>query len=289
VDRKDPAIVNIAKEFNAIVFSHSFQDFSQQRNFSLKKATGDWILVLDADEVLAGEDVERLKTTRAVACMLDQLNYTNDANQARFIPAENEITRRFGFKGYFPVPVIRFFRNREGFHFTRKVHEMVDESIYEKGLWDEVEKTNIPIHHLKGLKGPEALGATEMRYLGLLKKEVKANPKNFKAWSDMGTITLFTLNNPSQAIGHFQKSLGINPKFGEARMNLAFALGRIGEWEKALEIYSTLPKDFHSLTNKAACLASLNRKEEAMACYKKALELRLEMREEIEKRIQSLK
>lgn len=43
--------VKIAEEYGALVFQFPWcDDFSAARNFSLSKATGDWILVVDADE-----------------------------------------------------------------------------------------------------------------------------------------------------------------------------------------------------------------------------------------------
>lgn len=48
--------VKIAKELGAIIFEHKLDgDFSQQRNFGLSKAQGDWILFLDADERISKE------------------------------------------------------------------------------------------------------------------------------------------------------------------------------------------------------------------------------------------
>ncbi|NPV79254.1 MAG: glycosyltransferase [Firmicutes bacterium] len=46
--------VEIAKSYGAKVYFHEWKnDFAEARNASLEKATGDWILVMDADEVLA--------------------------------------------------------------------------------------------------------------------------------------------------------------------------------------------------------------------------------------------
>lgn len=45
---------SIAKKFGAEVFEHDLDnDFSKQRNFGLKKASGDWILFVDSDEIVA--------------------------------------------------------------------------------------------------------------------------------------------------------------------------------------------------------------------------------------------
>lgn len=49
-DESTDKTLEIAKSFNAKIFIHKKVDFANQRNFGLSKATGDWILYLDADE-----------------------------------------------------------------------------------------------------------------------------------------------------------------------------------------------------------------------------------------------
>src|SRR3989338_5592832 len=52
----------IAKRFNAKVYDFKWaDDFSAARNESLKHATKDWILILDADEVMDKEAVKTIK------------------------------------------------------------------------------------------------------------------------------------------------------------------------------------------------------------------------------------
>lgn len=48
--------VKIAKELGAVVYSHAFLgSFAAERNFGTDKASGDWVLQLDSDEVLTDE------------------------------------------------------------------------------------------------------------------------------------------------------------------------------------------------------------------------------------------
>lgn len=58
--------IEIAKRNGACVYSHKFTDFASQRNFSLSKAKGTWVLFVDADErvtpALASEIAQIVKS-----------------------------------------------------------------------------------------------------------------------------------------------------------------------------------------------------------------------------------
>ena len=52
----------IALKFTSDVFDFSWNDdFSSARNFSISKATKDWILVLDPDETITENDLVKIK------------------------------------------------------------------------------------------------------------------------------------------------------------------------------------------------------------------------------------
>src|SRR4051812_11925913 len=58
----EDSTVEIAKSFGAKIFSIPWEnDFSKARNYSLEQATSDWILVLDADEVIEKTDHLKIK------------------------------------------------------------------------------------------------------------------------------------------------------------------------------------------------------------------------------------
>ena len=51
----DDATYSIASEFGARIIHHDWQGFGAQRQFAVEAASHDWILMLDADEVLRSE------------------------------------------------------------------------------------------------------------------------------------------------------------------------------------------------------------------------------------------
>ena len=294
VDKIGPEIEETARNFGFRLFERKFSgDFSEYRNFSIRQATKDWILILDADELLSPEDLQKLRQIAGsgehIACMLNQINYTNDTNQLRFVPLKNQITELFGFSGMFVVPIIRFFKNSIGLHFTRRVHEMVDETIAKKGIWEKVNKTDIPLHHLKLLKGPEEFKKTELRYLGLSELETADNPQNFKAFFDIGTTYLFTERKYPEAIKNLKKSLDISPDFLPAKLNLAYAYCQTKEYENALDLYKKTPENYRILSNILTCLFYLKKYKEALDCCEKLIALEPSMRGELKKKIGIIK
>ncbi len=104
----------IAESYGATV--HSFEwcnDFSAARNESLKYVTGDWVLVLDADEVLVPDIVPALK----------------QAIQSEQYLVLNLIRQEIG-AAQSPYSLIsRLFRRHPELQFTRPYHAMIDDSV----------------------------------------------------------------------------------------------------------------------------------------------------------------
>jgi len=128
--------VAIALEHGAkIVHSPWQDDFSLARNASLKEATGDWILILDADEELMVEDRGRWQATLA------------DASRAGFL-VELENLR----DGESPTRslVMRVFRNHPTVRFRGLLHERVDDTLDEVALREGWTLGQLPariVHH----------------------------------------------------------------------------------------------------------------------------------------------
>jgi tetratricopeptide (TPR) repeat protein len=130
------ATVAIAQEFNAQV--HHFpwnDDFSAARNESLKYATGDWILVLDADEALA----------TAIVPLLQQ------AMQHENYLVVNLLRQEIGATQSPYSLVSRLFRRHPDICFTRPYHAMVDDSVAQlmqrEPQWQVVDLPEVAILH----------------------------------------------------------------------------------------------------------------------------------------------
>lgn len=125
--------VEIAKSYGAKVFNHKWSnDFSEARNISLEKATKDWIIVLDGDEVLPQEDGKKLKHLINTTSM-----------EALYLRLENIVDN----KSLGDAVVLRVFRNNKSYRFRNKMHEQVIFSIEEYAGKDKIQATNLRILH----------------------------------------------------------------------------------------------------------------------------------------------
>jgi len=106
--------VEIAREFGAEIYSFAWcDDFSAARNAALEHATGDWILMLDADEELPAAQHEKLRADMrcagTIAFRLPLVNVGKEDEGRSFVP--------------------RLFRNAPPVGFTGRIHEQVSASL----------------------------------------------------------------------------------------------------------------------------------------------------------------
>lgn len=124
--------VQVARQYGAQIEYFQWEnDFANARNYSLKFATGDWILVLDADEQLA-EGIE----------FLTGLKSTNF--EGFYVTVKSPL----GVNGCEADDhVVRLFRNGRGYKFTGAIHEQVAGSIKERQGPDSIGFSAIVLKH----------------------------------------------------------------------------------------------------------------------------------------------
>lgn len=126
--------LQIAKSFDAEIEHFNWiNNFSAARNKSLQKATADWILHLDADEVLDESSKPIIKRIiefkEADAFRVSVRNYHPPGDMVAFQDSNQ----------------IRLFRNHPKYRFQNKIHEQIYPSLFKSNA--SIADSDILIHH----------------------------------------------------------------------------------------------------------------------------------------------
>jgi Flp pilus assembly protein TadD len=138
----------IAKGAGAIVSDFEWTDnFAAARNFSLSKATREWIFVLDADEALDSGDTARIRSlirdSDADGFSFETRNYSCDSSLEAWRPVAGKEVVPKSFPGWFPSEKVRLFRNSPDVRFEGAIHELVEPSILHSS--GAIERADIPV------------------------------------------------------------------------------------------------------------------------------------------------
>jgi len=222
----------LAKECGAQVQHLDWcDDFAAARNESLKYTTKDWILVLDADEVLAKKDLIKIKeliqSDEYDAYSLDQRSYTDNYTYAGWQPCDNY--QECKASGFFITKIVRLFKRGPKFH--GKVHESVENNIQGK-----IQDSKIPIHHYGHLKGEQSLTQKREKYLKLGLAQIEKTPNDPKPYYDAARIYKNT-NQLLKAAEFFEKAEKLKPGYRAVYTNLADIYANLNQTDKAVEYY----------------------------------------------------
>lgn len=110
--------VEIAKELGAVCHYRQWAGFAEQKNYALSLATGDWVLSLDADEVLSPELVTEIKQLLASSSATEYDGY----RIPRVLYIGDQPVRHGGF---YPDAQLRLIKKGAGTFNDRLVHEAI--------------------------------------------------------------------------------------------------------------------------------------------------------------------
>jgi glycosyltransferase involved in cell wall biosynthesis len=139
--------VEIAKSFGAKVFVEEWKGFAAQKNSAIDKATGDWILSLDADEEVSTGMREFLVLTLFGR---HQQEFEHFRGGMIFSRRNCFLGRRIRHGGFYPDPKLRLFRLGSARFEDRPVHEdlrLNEGTEYRPSLFYEMGDPIEIIHH----------------------------------------------------------------------------------------------------------------------------------------------
>jgi len=227
---------DIAAVFGAKVFDFKWNDdFSEARNFSLSKASGDWIFMLDADEVISSLDHEAFKllvnngNSGPVAYSIVTRNYTMQANTIGWVANDGTEPEREAGNGWFPSQKVRLFKNDARIRFEYPVHEMVDPGLNRLGI--PIKKCAIPVHHY-GKLNAEINGRKSRTYYAIGRKKLAELGDNLAAIRELA-IQAGHLEKHEEAIELWQRFIPQQPDDPEAYLNMGTAYWNLGNFDQA--------------------------------------------------------
>ncbi len=232
---------DIAKEFTDKIYDFKWcNDFSKARNFSISKASNDWMLVLDADEFVINFNKDMV---------YEFISNSSNRNKVGRIQRINMMEDSDGNKRYIER-VNRLF-NKKYFHYEGIIHEQI---VAFDGEFYETENVNITAEHLGYIK--EVLNRTNKldRNIDLLKLALRDNSEDPYIYFQLGK-SYYVLKDYETSAKYFEKALSFELDFRlEYVENLietyGYSLINSGRYSDALvlencfEVYSN-SSDFH--------------------------------------------
>ncbi len=256
----------VATGFGARVVDFAWVDnFAAARNVALDHATGDYVLWLDADDVIEPPHRAKLET------LLGQLR--PDGNDAYVLRCVCDHSKG----GLLMVDQPRLFPRRDDIRWVYRVHEVINPALERAGV--AMKRTDIDVRHT-GYSDAEIHEKKRERNLILLHREMAERPDDPFIYYYFGT-TEFERKQWQEALGYFL--------IGQAKCKskesiscklfamIAWTYQILSRYEESLFIADAglgqFPDDGELLFRKAVALRYLHRTVEAEACWKRILEL----------------
>ena len=218
--------VEIAESFGARVLHEEWRgDFAAPRNTSIDAATGDWILVLDADEELV--DGARLRDL-----LHDEDIEGYCLREVNFIGEERGIESVVN-------SAFRLFRNRPAYRYSGALHEQIMGTVDPAG-GACTRFVGIEIHHYGYLEPTNRAKEKTDRNMAIVMEEVARKPTD--------SFTLFNAGVEFQRVGRFEEALdyfrasfthlaSLKAYYASLLLrNIVATLNSLERWDEALDV-----------------------------------------------------
>jgi tetratricopeptide (TPR) repeat protein len=233
----------IAAEYGAEIVTVPWNnDFARARNYVLAQAKSDWVLVLDADEMLdasARNLIPRLIEDPTVAGYdIVGWNYVGDAGYRssgeQAVVNEGKLPEAASYPAYFRTLHTRLFRCDPRIRFEHCVHESVCDSMETSQL------TRRPaafiLHHFGVVEDiDEQRKAKGSLYYSLALEKAATSKRSYRANLDAGMSEFDYAKRPLAALPYFKTAMMLAPKQPAAWLYGGMCLTRLGRHAEALK------------------------------------------------------
>lgn len=234
--------MEIARQYGANVFSIPWEsDFAKARNRSLAAVHSDWVLMMDADEMLDSDAARvmpaHLEAGSAMGYTVVIRNYVDDLNGHLWDqPAQRNLNPpKFAeqYPGYLDHVNVRLFRRHADVYYQGAVHETVGYRLFELG--GRIDEAKFLIHHFGFLDSEEIRSGKAMYYRELGRRKLVELPDNALAHYELGTEESEHFHDYEAALPLFRRACELNPRFGPAWLFYGKTLARLGKYKDALD------------------------------------------------------
>ncbi|WP_198139086.1 glycosyltransferase [Crocosphaera chwakensis] len=264
--------VEIAQKFGANVPTFEWgDDFAEARNEALKYVTGDWVLVLDADEVLNKKVGSQIKEA------IDK-----DENLV-----VNLVRHEIGSSQSPYSLVSRLFRKHPEVSFSRPYHAIIDDSVSEllkkESHWKIVDLPAITVFHYGYTPGAIASLDKYNRAQQAMENFIKEHPNDPYTCSKLGALYA-QIGKEKQAIKLFKQGLKSNKADTHVLYELHYHLGNllskeeekekaIKHFQKAIDQPIMAPLKLGAYNNIGVVLQSMGDYKNAAQAYETTLKI----------------
>jgi glycosyltransferase involved in cell wall biosynthesis len=258
-------------------------DFAAARNRALAEVKADWVLMLDADEVLDPDAIEAIPAlaaaTNVAGYQVSIRNYVLSLEDriwdrpAR--PNDFRLPAANAFPAYIDHENVRLFRRDARIFFVGRVHESVGPRIEECNLG--LGHAPFLIHHFGMASDAETRAQKNRFYRDLGKLKTAEMPDNAQAHLELGLVELDNFGNLEEALACFKRACELNPLLGVAWFFAGIAHVRLGQHRESLRCLQRAQKNGCTTPAVAETLGdahyNLGEFPEAVRAFERALKL----------------
>jgi len=257
-------------------------EFARARNRALEAVQSEWVLVLDADEVLdadARNAIPALLERSSVDGYLVPIwNYVPTRHEhlwdrpAKPNPGKLEAAAKY--PAYTDHENVRLFRRLPEIRFVGRVHETVGSTILETGR--KLGRASFIIHHFGFVVEAETRARKNHIYRELGREKIRDMPDNAQAHLELGLVEFDNFNNDAEAAKLFARACELNPRLTVAWLFAGLVRVRLGQYREALACLKHAEGDLTKAglvgETQGDAYYNLGDFKSAQRCYRRAVE-----------------